>query len=166
VHLAEFSALDKSVEGLHVAPKPVIVGYEQFSFRTLRRGKQAFDSPARQGEGTLAHHVRAGPQRTQDVRLVQVIGGRQHDRLDGFGFEQILDVTVGIGYAEPLGQRSRVARIIVTEGDQLRAAHPGEHRQMRRLRNRAEADECHAHGRPCCPAGRAWSHRGPTVVPG
>ena len=87
-------------------------------------------------------------------------------RLEPVGLEQILDVGVRVGDAEPVGERARLRAIVVAERDQLHAAHLRQHGKMRDLRDRARAHDADAQRRvrPRPQCADHWIV--PTVVPG
>ena len=118
----------------------MVVRHEHLSPRTLGRIDDALDATRRERHRTLAQHVHARRDRAEHVRLVQMVGRRDDDRIEPLGLEQILDVRVRVGHLESVRERARLRAIVVAEREQPDAAHLRQHRKMRHLRDRAGAD--------------------------
>ncbi len=99
-----------------------------------------------QRQRALAQHVLARRQRAEHVRLVKMVRRGDDDRVERVLLEQILDVGVDVGNAETIGERAGFRPVVVAERDELRAAHLGQHRQMRELRDGSRADDADSNG--------------------
>jgi hypothetical protein len=75
------------------------------------------------------------------MRLVQMIWGRDHNRIELIGIEKLVDVGKDVGDAETLCKCAGLWTIVVAYCDELRAADAREYRKVRELRYRACADE-------------------------
>src|SRR5207237_3898692 len=71
--LSKLAATQEAVERLDVAPKTVIVADEHFPAGARSRGLDELDTGEREGERTLAQHVRVRGERREPVRRVQMI---------------------------------------------------------------------------------------------
>jgi hypothetical protein len=102
--LAELSSAQESRERLYVAAKAMIVRDQHLTARTRRRVHDALHSFGRERERALHQHVDAGRDRTQHMRLVQVIRRSDDDGPQLIRLEEILDVRVDVGNVEAIGE--------------------------------------------------------------
>ncbi len=80
------------------------------------------------------------------MRLVQVIGRCDNDRVNLIELEQILDVSEHVGNLQALGYCTGLGSVVVAESDELRALELGEDGKMRELGNRPCPYEAEAYG--------------------
>src|SRR5437773_5616047 len=78
------------------------------------------------------------------MRLVQVIGCGNYDGVHLIELEQILDVGEHVGDLQSLRDGTCLRSVIVAERNELGAFELGQHRKMRKLRDRPRADEAEA----------------------
>ena len=157
-HLPELAVAEESVERLHVAAEPVVVGDVDLEVGAVRGGDDPLHAARGERERALAEHVHLGREGAQHVRLVQVVGRRDHHRVQLVELEQLLDVREGVGDAEAVRERPRLGAVVVAQRDELRAPHLGEHGQVRELRDGAGADDAETH--------RDLAHRAVVAPPG
>ena len=138
--LAELVAAQESGECLYVAAEAMIVRHRHLSPRTFGRIDDALGTARRERHRPLAQHVYARGDRAEHVRLVQMVGRRDDDRVESVGLEQVLDVRVRIGHLEAVRECARLRAIVVADREQPDAAHLRQHGKMRHLRDRAGAD--------------------------
>ena len=157
----------------------MIVAHNDHSSRLFCRCKDSLDTLRGKRERSLAENVNLGAECTQNVRLVEVIGRRNHNRIDPILLEQLFHVRVDIGHTEPLRQRAGLYTVVVADGDQRRSLDLREERKMRQLGDRSGAHERNpAVGRGCpisyvdriistrSPGAARCQSMRPTVVPG
>jgi hypothetical protein len=92
IHSPQFAALKEAGELLHVGAKAVVVPDCNLATASFGGAENSLDSARGQRNGPLAQHMLAGPQSTQNVRFMQMVGRRYDHRVDVLEFEQILDV--------------------------------------------------------------------------
>ena len=140
-HLAELAAADERIECLRVEAEAVVVRDHHDLLGFLRRREDPLDRSRVESERTLAHHVLLGPERGEDMHLVQMVGRRDDHRVEVGELEQFLDVGADIAHAEPLRERPGLGTVVVAECGDLHAAHLGEDRKVGGLGDRAESED-------------------------
>ena len=123
--LSQLAAAQEARERLNVAAKAMVIGHEHLASRAGRRIHDALHPLCRQGKGSFHEDVHASRDRTQHMRLVQMIGRRQNDRLQPAHLEQVSDVGVHVGNIEAVGERACLGPVVVAHGNQLDSTHPG-----------------------------------------
>ena len=143
-HLAQLSALDEASERLDVRAIPMVVRDAHHSPGLGRGRENALHAARRQRQWTLTQYVPLCRERAQDVRLVEVIGRRDDDRVEIIELEEVLDVGEDVGNVESVGERAGLRAVVVADGRELSAAHLGEHRQVRQLGDSARSHDPNA----------------------
>ena len=139
--LTQLAAADEAIEALHVGPEAVIVRDEHHLPGTLRRREDALDAARVERQWALAQHIDLRGQRTEHVRLVEVIRRRHDDRVEIVELEQVLDVGERVPNAESIREGARLWPIVVADGRELGAAHLRDHGKMGELRDGARPDD-------------------------
>ena len=134
------AALKEAREPLHVRAKAMIVSHDHPSIGTPGSRENPLHATGREGERPLAEHVNLRRQGTQHVRLVQVIGRGNHDRIQSIELEEVLDVRHRVSNAESIGECASLGLIAVAHRNQLGSAHLGEDRKVGELGNGSSAD--------------------------
>lgn len=134
----------------------MIVSHDDFAICSSCCREDPFYSAGSQRQRSLAKNVDLLLQRAKHVRLVEMIRGCDHNRIELIGVEQLVYVGKDVGNAKPLRERTSLWTIVVADRDKLRASNARQHWKMRELRYRSSADEAK-------PDVRAQMR--PTVVP-
>ena len=112
---AQLAALHEAADDLHVRPVAVVHAHHHHAVALLRRAHDALHAGGRHRERLLDQDVQVGRQRGQDVRLVQMVGRADHDRVERLVAQQVLDVVERVLDAEPVGERAGLGQVGVAD---------------------------------------------------
>ena len=140
---AQLAALDEAANDLDVRPVAAAHADHHDPVALLGGPQDPLGAGRGHRERFLDQDVEVGRERGEDVRLVEVVGRADHDRVERLVAQHVLDVVERVLDAEAVRQRPGLGQIGVADGLHLDRLELLEHGEVRDLGNGPAADDPH-----------------------